>query len=35
MRFKTVTDLSTSYNPVPKNERKKNKKETRSTTILL
>ena len=26
MRFKTVTDLSTSYNPVPKNERKKNKK---------
>ena len=21
-----VTDLSTSYNPVPKNERKKNKK---------
>ena len=26
MRFKTVTDLSTSYNPVPKNERKKDKK---------
>ena len=26
MRFKTVTDLSTSFNPVPKNERKKNKK---------
>lgn len=26
MRFKTVTNLSTSFNPVPKNERKKNKK---------
>lgn len=26
MRFKTATDLSNSFNPVPKNERKKNKK---------
>ena len=26
MRFKTVTDLTNSFNPVPKNERKKNKK---------
>ena len=26
MRFKTATDLTNSFNPVPKNERKKNKK---------
>ena len=26
MRFKAVTDLTNSFNPVPKNERKKDKK---------